>query len=127
KEAVFRRHWPNHKAELDAATVDQDLRLWVVFTGETPESVSSQSVRSFRTLRDAAVFDVEFATLGPKVPLRARTFTSLANFAETVSDGELILFIGPNDEVDVHLPDVMILEDAWKRDFILTDQFYTEG
>jgi GT2 family glycosyltransferase len=126
-QAMFERHWPNHKARLDSAAVDSNQRLWVVIIDGPSATISPESIRSFRTLRDAAPFDIEFASLGPKVPLRAQTFASLASLAETVTDEGLVLFIGSNDEIDSCLADALVLEAAWNRDFVLTDQFYADG
>ena len=126
-QAMFERHWPNYKARLDSTVRDSNQRLWVVISGEAPVTVGPDSMRSFRALRDAAAFEVEFASLGPKVPLGAKNFESIASFAEIVADENLVLFIGPNDQLDPRLADALVLEDAWNRDFVLTDQFYTDG
>jgi GT2 family glycosyltransferase len=123
---MFERHWPNHKAQLASTVIDSNQQLWVVVSGEISATVSPESLRSFRALRDAAQFDVEFASLGPKVPLRAKTFASLESLAGVIGAESLVFFVGPNDQIDPALADALVLENAWSRDFVLTDQFYTD-
>src|SRR5207248_5712626 len=119
--------WPNRKSPFASAAIDSNRQLWVVISGEASATLAPESIRSFRALRDSAPFDVEFASLGPRVSLGAKTFRSLGSLAKTVGNGDLVFFVGPNDRIDANLAQALVLESAWDRDFVLTDQFYVDG
>jgi glycosyltransferase involved in cell wall biosynthesis len=126
-QAMFERHWADRKGRLCTAAIDTDQQLWVVVMGESSATVAPEGLRSIRALRDAARFDVEFASLGPKVPLRAKTFASLESLSEAVGAESLVFFVGANDEIDTRLAEALVIEGAWNREFVLTDQFYRDG
>jgi GT2 family glycosyltransferase len=126
-KAMFERHWPRQKRRLHSDPSDSDRHLWIVISGDATTTHGSESMRSIRALRDAAVFEVEFASLGPRVSSRTKSFSSLASFAQAMTDESLVFFVGQNDQVDPRLADTLLLEEAWSRDFVLTDQFYKDG
>jgi FkbM family methyltransferase len=124
---MFDRHWPHHQAQPKAAPGDSDRQVWIIVDGDPSSTVPANTVASLRALRDAAPFDVEFGSIGPKLSLGAKAFASIQDLAKTVSPDSLVMFIGITDQIDVRLPTALVLEQAWKRDFILSDQFYADN
>ena len=123
---LFQRHWPDGAdATADAARV-ADRQLWVVFHGNEG-SVPATGIANLRKLRDAAYFDVEIGTLAPKIAMTSRRFKSLREIAREIPSDSLILFVGPLDQIDHRLAEVLIREGAWSKDFVLTDQSYEDN
>lgn len=122
-QGIFERHWPDHQAKLAAARTESIGQLWIVVAGETTAHVAAHTIVNLRALRDAAIPDVEFGTLGPRMSL-GQNFGSIKDLATAVPADAIVMFIGPRDLIDIRLLDALVIDRAWNRDFILTDQTY---
>jgi FkbM family methyltransferase len=126
KSAIFRRHWQIGSSSEAVRGSGEEL-LWVVLVGDEGADIALGTLASVRKVRENAPFEVEVATVGPRLPRGGHSFPSLAELAAAVPDGALVLFAGASDEFDARLPSALLQESAWRRDFILTDQSFAYG